>query len=275
MAAAALNESSKDAATTDDKAGKAEAAAVLLKPLAERHHPAILDAVAKHCGTSVDAIDEFELVLYDFDRARLGGLRDELLFAPRQDNLTMCFCSTVGLVQSLAGGSLAAESGVRLISLFDHEEIGSLSAQGADSSFLPAVLKRLSTLRKPPAKQGKAADHKSNHGSPEAFEQMCADSFILSSDAAHAFHPNYAQKYEAAHHPLINGGPVLKVNANQRYMTNAPGQTLVKELARRAGVPLQLFVVPNGSPCGSTIGPMLAGKLGVRTLVRDICSCTQ
>ncbi|KAG7150527.1 Aspartyl aminopeptidase like protein [Verticillium longisporum] len=83
---------------------------------------------------------------------------------------------------------------------------------------------------------------------------------------AHSVHPNYAGKYEASHQPAMNGGTVIKINANQRYATNSPGIVLLQESARHAGVPLQLFVVRNDSPCGSTIGPMLSAKLGVRTL---------
>ena len=133
---------------------------------------------------------------------------------------------------------------------------GSSSAQGADSSLLPAVLRRLAAL---PSRTGAAP-------SPTAFEQTLAASFIVSADMAHAVHPNYAGKHEAAHHPHLNAGPVVKVNANQRYMTNSAGLALLQAVARRARVPLQLFVGSNSQPCGSTIGPMLAANLGVRTL---------
>lgn len=96
--------------------------------------------------------------------------------------------------------------------------------------------------------------------------ETSAKSFFLSSDVAHAVHPNYAGNYESQHKPIIGGGPVIKINANQRYMTNSPGMVLVKKLADKAKVPLQLFVVANDSPCGSTIGPILASKTGIRTL---------
>jgi len=109
-----------------------------------------------------------------------------------------------------------------------------------------------------------------------AYEQTLASSFLISADMAHAVHPNYAQKYESDHRPEMNKGTVIKINAWQRYATNSPGIVLLQEVARRAkpsqdsssvvGVPLQLFVVRNDSPCGSTIGPMLSAALGTRTL---------
>lgn len=93
-----------------------------------------------------------------------------------------------------------------------------------------------------------------------------AKSFFLSSDVAHGVHPNYVNKYESQHKPHLGEGPVIKINANQRYMTNSAGLVLIKQLANNAKVPLQLFVVANNSPCGSTIGPILASKTGIRTL---------
>ena len=95
---------------------------------------------------------------------------------------------------------------------------------------------------------------------------MCSRSFLLSSDQAHGVHPNYGRFYELENRPEVNKGPVIKINANQRYATNSRGLVLIKAVAQKAQVPLQLFVVRNDSPCGSTIGPMLSAKLGLRTL---------
>ena len=168
----------------------------------------------------------------------------------------MSYCSFTALINSVASeSSLKQESSIRLISLFDHEEIGSNTAQGADSNVLPTILRRLSVLG--------LEDHEPNN---TYYEQSLASSFLISADMAHSVNPNYAAKYEPDHKPEMNKGTVIKINANARYATNSPGIVLLQEVARRAKVPLQLFVVRNDSSCGSTIGPMLSAALGTRTL---------
>ena len=230
-----------------------------LKPLSERHHPYILELIAKEAAVDVSDIADFEIILYDTQKSCIGGLNDELIFSPRLDNLEMSFCSTMGLIRSLAAGSaLEKESSIRLISLFDNEEIGSTTAQGADSNLLPTILSRLSAL--PQFATGFGAT------SATAYEQTLSTSFLVSADMAHSVNPNYPSNYETKHRPEMNKGTVIKINANARYASNSPGVTLIQEVARRKNVPLQLFVVSNTSPCGSTIGPMLSAKLGTRTL---------
>ncbi|KAK4106655.1 peptidase M18, aminopeptidase I [Parathielavia hyrcaniae] len=274
---AGLAEAELNKAAEPERESEAEGESdfVPLKALLERHHPALLSLVAAQAGVDVSQIVDFELILYDTHKACLGGLNDEFIFSARLDNLNMTFCSIRGLISSVSSAPLDNDPTIRLVACFDHEEIGSLSAHGADSNLLPAILRRLSVLpgstttttttsttpSSPPTKQ-----QEENPSASTAFEQTLATSFLLSADMAHAVHPNYAAKYERNHTPAMNGGPVVKINANQRYATNAPGIVLVQEVARRARVPLQLFVVKNDSPCGSTIGPMLSAKLGVRTL---------
>lgn len=230
-----------------------------LQSIVERHNEDLIRLVAKELNLESESdIEDFELILYDHAASTLGGLNDEFIFSGRLDNLTSCFTSLHALV-SAADSKLEEEQGIRMLASFDHEEIGSSSAQGADSNFLPNILERLSSLK---------ADgtDESDPLSKSWILETSAKSFFLSSDVAHAVHPNYASKYESQHKPLIGGGPVIKINANQRYMTNSPGLVLVKKLADTAKVPLQLFVVANNSPCGSTIGPILASKTGIRTL---------
>ena len=235
-----------------------------LTAMAERHHPHVIDLIAEKAGVASKDVVDFEMVLYDVQPSCLGGLNDEFIFSPRLDNLNMTYCTVVGLIDSVSGEALEEDPCIRLAACFDHEEIGSTSAQGANSSFLPSVLRRLAAVgassKKPSADITLEADPAA------AFEQTCARSFLVSADMAHSVHPNYAGKYEADHRPLMNKGTVIKINANQRYATNSPGIVLLQECARRAKVPLQLFVVRNDSPCGSTIGPMLSAKMGVRTL---------
>ncbi|CAK7563780.1 MAG: hypothetical protein SEPTF4163_001657 [Sporothrix epigloea] len=265
LVSAELNRTAADAVsivTDSDESTESSstAATAPLQPMTERHHSVLIDVIAKEAGVSADDIVDFELVLYDTQKSCLGGLHEEFIFSARLDNLGMTYCSVMGLLESVAApDSLDDESAIRLISCFDHEEIGSLSAQGANSNMLPAVLRRLSVV---PAASASASDPIS----ATSFEQTCSASFLVSADMAHSVNPNYAGKYESNHHPLINKGTVIKINANQRYVTNSPGIVLLQETARAAGVPLQLFVVRNDSSCGSTIGPMLAAKLGVRTL---------
>jgi aspartyl aminopeptidase len=252
-----------------------------LQTMSERHHPYIVKLIAEHAGAEVEDLVDFEIVLYDTQKACLGGLNNELIFSARLDNLGMTYCAVEGIIESLSSSSaLENESSIRLITCFDHEEIGSTSAQGAASNLLPAVLRRLSVL---PAHHDTASDNsyvkvprEAELDISTAYEQTLSTSFLVSADMAHSVNPNYASKYESDHRPQMNKGTVIKVNANQRYATNSPGIVLLQEVARRAkpsqdsttsaGVPLQLFVVRNDSSCGSTIGPMLSAALGTRTI---------
>ncbi|KAL2846930.1 peptidase M18 [Aspergillus pseudoustus] len=234
-----------------------------LKAITERHHPHIVELIAAEAGVKPNDVLDFEMILFDTQKSCLGGLLEEFIFSPRLDNLNSSYCATAGLIESVADESaLENETTIRLIALFDHEEIGSCTAQGADSNILPAIIRRLSVL---PSKSGDA-------DTSTAYEQTLSTSFLVSADMAHGVHPNWSAKYESDHRPEINKGPVIKINANARYATNSPGIVLLQEVARKAaddggeGVPLQLFVVRNDSSCGSTIGPMLSAALGARTL---------
>jgi aspartyl aminopeptidase len=274
------SDQSQDAANQASSTG--DALFPPLKAITQRHHPYLVELIASELSVQPQDVVDFEMLLFDTQKACLGGLLDEFIFSARLDNLNMSFCAIMGLIDSVAGEhSLRDESSIRLIALFDHEEIGSTTAHGADSNILPSILRRLSVL---PASNFKAADSKSyngteDHGCSTAYEQSLATSFLISADMAHSVNPNYTFKYESDHRPEMNKGPVIKINANARYATNSPGIALLHEVARQAGgepaeagaengtgVPLQLFVVRNDSSCGSTIGPMLSASLGVRTL---------
>ena len=136
------------------------------------------------------------MVLYDTQKSCVGGLNNELIFSSRLDNLEMSFCSTMGLIESVnSSSSLDEEESIRLISLFDHEEIGSKTAQGADSNFLPNIIRRLSVLQGFGGKAQPDAD---------AYEQSLSKSFLISADMAHSVNPNYAVKYETDHKPEMN-----------------------------------------------------------------------
>ncbi|EPS27002.1 Aspartyl aminopeptidase [Penicillium oxalicum] len=235
-----------------------------LKAVTERHHSHFVELVAAEAGVKPEDILDFELILFDTQKSCLGGMLEEFIFSPRLDNLNSSYCATVSLIDSVAEqSSLDNEPAIRLIALFDHEEIGSRTAQGADSNALPAIIRRLSVL---------PSSSSSNTDLSTAYEQTLSTSFLVSADMAHSINPNYAGKYEQDHKPEMNKGPVIKINANARYATNSPGIVLLQEVARKAAaekgepIPLQLFVVRNDSSCGSTIGPMLSAALGARTL---------
>ncbi|ROW17768.1 hypothetical protein VPNG_00534 [Cytospora leucostoma] len=266
LAAAELNRTGETEKEAKEKAAEIDENGEFqpLKALTQRHHPYLIDIIAQHAGVEADGVVDFELVLYDTQKSSLGGINDEFIFSPRLDNLNMTYCSVLGLIESVkSGSSLDDDSSIRLITCFDHEEIGSTSAHGANSNLLPAVIRRLSVLPRANFVESgseKSYDHVNADDIATAFEQTLSTSFF------HSVNPNYQQKYESNHQPEINKGTVIKINANQRYATNSPGIVLLQEVAKKAGVPLQLFVVRNDSSCGSTIGPMLSAKLGVRTL---------
>lgn len=255
LVAAELNRQAKNGEDAVDVAAEVEDTEFSpLKKFSERHHPYVVEVIAREAQVDPSEILDFELLLYDTQKSCIGGLNEELIFSPRLDNLEMSFCATAGLIHSVSTPhALADESCIRLIALFDNEEIGSNTAQGADSNALPAILRRLSVV-------GTSA------GANTFYEQSLSTSFLVSADMAHAVNPNYAFKYESDHKPEMNKGTVIKINANSRYATTSPGIVLLQEVAQKAQVPLQLFVIRNDSSCGSTIGPMLSAALGTRTV---------
>ncbi|KAK9762882.1 hypothetical protein K7432_010932 [Basidiobolus ranarum] len=216
----------------------------------EKHHSVLVELLANELEITGEKIQDFELCLYDTQPSVIGGALDEFIFSPRLDNLMMSHCSINALINSLEEEqSLKEDEGVRMVALFDNEEIGSQSAYGADSHLLEATLRRIQS--------GKNAT---------AFEESIHKSFLISADMAHAVHPNYSEKHEENHRPAMHKGLVIKVNANQRYATTAATSLAIKVLAKKHGIPLQEFVVRNDMGCGSTVGPILSAKLGMRTI---------
>jgi aspartyl aminopeptidase len=208
------------------------------------HHKSLLDLVAKELGVEVSQIFDFELSLFDTNPSTIGGIHNEFIFSPRLDNLMMSFCSLKSLINSEA--TLAADANIRVVALFDHEEIGSESAQGAASTMLLSTIERIAG-----EKLSKEAIRKS---------------MLVSADMAHALHPNYSEKHENNHRPEMHKGLVIKYNTKQRYATTSVTAFVLKHLARKHNIPIQEFVVRNDSPCGSTIGPILSANTGMRTV---------
>jgi aspartyl aminopeptidase len=194
-----------------------------------------------------DAIAAYDLMLYDVQGASTGGVDGELLASARLDNLASCHAAVVALLERPS-----PTDATRGIVLYDHEEVGSQSAAGASSLFLRSVLERLSN-----GYPGSGAD---------AAARAFARSLLVSADMAHAVHPNHADKHDPQHSPKLGGGPVIKVNAGQSYATDAPGAALFERACRDAGFSAQRFVARGDMRCGSTIGPVSAARLGMRTL---------
>ncbi|KAI0069151.1 aspartyl aminopeptidase [Artomyces pyxidatus] len=211
------------------------------------HHSVLLTLLAEELHVSPEEIHDFELQLYDTQPSVLGGLNNEFIFSPRMDNLVSSFCAVEALSEHASANLFSDLKGnVNCIALFNHEEIGSVSTSGAESSLIPSLLQRLSP-------------------SPSLLAQSIAKSFLVSSDMGHAVHPNYASKHEENHKPRMNGGIVIKTNAKQRYASDAIGSFVVKKLVEKKGGKVQEYEVRNDMACGSTVGPFLS-KLGLRVV---------
>lgn len=175
----------------------------------------------------------------------LFGPEEEFIADSQLDNLASCHAGLQALVTA------GEPQGAQLLALFDHEEIGSESYKGASGNFLEAVLRRIFAALQ--------------IGEANA-QRALARSWLLSADMAHAFHPSFARLYEPQHAPAVNGGPAIKINANQRYATSEVGEALFQSLCEAQQVPCQKYVHRTNLPCGSTIGPMSAARLGVPTI---------
>jgi aspartyl aminopeptidase len=185
---------------------------------------------------------DYELCLYDTQPAATVGLNQDFFVSARLDNLLSCYVSTEALLQ--VGGEQTC-----LMVCNDHEEVGSVSAVGADGPFLEAVIERII-----------AADGESS------LSRLLDRSLMISCDNAHGAHPNFADKHDAAHMPMLNGGPVIKINVKQRYATNSLSASMFRQLCADVDVPVQTFVSRSDMGCGSTIGPVTSSRLGVPTL---------
>lgn len=224
------------------------------RSVTEEHHPHFLDTIANSAGVKKEDIVDMDLYLYDTNPAAIAGMHDEFICGARLDNLVGTYTAISGLIESISENSLASDSHIRMAACFDNEEVGSNTAMGAASSFTEYVLRRLC------CSTGTAV------ASATAFEEAIAKSMLISADQAHAAHPNYSAKHEENHRPAFHGGVVVKVNVNQRYATTSTTHSILKQVAFEAGVPLQKMIVRNDSPCGSTVGPILATRLGLQTV---------
>jgi len=198
-------------------------------------------------GAHTEDVLGFDLCLYDTQRAALAGSHNEFLLSSRLDNLASCHAAL--------GALLGAERGLeatRVVVLYDHEEVGSQSASGARSLFLSDLLERLALGFSPK--------------DASALTRAISRSLMVSADMAHAVHPNYVDKHDKQHRPMLGGGPVIKVNVNQSYASDGPGAAAFSAACRACDITPQHFSARNDMPCGSTIGPISAARLGLRTV---------
>ncbi|MBL4638697.1 MAG: M18 family aminopeptidase [Proteobacteria bacterium] len=188
----------------------------------------------------IDKVLDYEISLYDTQKAAVIGLHDDFISSARLDNLLSCYIGLQAIISS-------EQSQASLLVCSDHEEVGSVSSSGASGSFLESVLLRLCP-------------------NIEQQHRMLQRSMMISADNAHAIHPNYADKHDAEHGPKLNHGPVIKTNANQRYATNSETSAYFRHLCEQHDVPVQDFVVRTDMGCGSTIGPITSSQLGIKTI---------
>jgi aspartyl aminopeptidase len=204
------------------------------------------DWIAAAAGVSGADVTNWDLSLFDRTPAAVLGPQGDLLASGRLDNQASCWAATAALCAAEQPGDATA-----VIALFDHEEVGSESTTGASGPLLEHVLERLALAS--------GADR------AQYLAQLAA-SACISADNAHSVHPNYPERHEAAHRPLVNHGPAIKLNHNQRYATAPATAALAQQVFESAGVPWQVFVSRNNMPCGTTIGPLTATRLGIATV---------
>lgn len=205
----------------------------------------LLGYVCDLAGMHRDDLGFYDLHVTALEKPAFVGLDNEFFAAWRMDNLSSVFASLEALLGSDGG------AGIPVLAAFDHEEVGSSTRTGASGPILEDTLRRIAI---------------SLGRSPEEYLQMIHNSTCISADAAHAVHPNYVGKHDPDNHPQFNQGAVIKINSNQRYATDAVGAALWYGLAEKANVPTQEFVGNNAVPCGSTIGPLTATRLGITTV---------
>ncbi|SHI14432.1 M18 family aminopeptidase [Streptomyces sp. 3214.6] len=203
----------------------------------------------EEAGLAAGQVTGWDLMTHSVEPPAYLGRDQELLAGPRMDNLLSVHAGTAALAAVATGGEKLPY--IPVLAAFDHEENGSQSDTGADGPLLGSVLERSVFAR---------------GGSYEDRARAFAGTVCLSSDTGHAVHPNYGERHDPTHHPRVNGGPILKVNVNNRYATDGTGRAIFAAACEKADVPFQSFVSNNSMPCGTTIGPITAARHGIRTV---------
>ena len=202
----------------------------------------LVNYIAKSLNVAVDDILDFDMFLYNTQPATLTGLNKEFVMSGRLDDLSMAHAAITAIIEA------TDDDATCISAIFDNEETGSGTKQGAHSPVLSNLLRRIAEC------QGVNYD---------GFCQAVGRSFMISADNAHAFHPNYAEKYDPTNHPALGGGPVIKINANCKYMTDAHSAAIFKSICNEAGAPCQYFVNHSDVAGGATLGNIFTGQLDI------------
>lgn len=215
------------------------------------------EKLAQAAGAAIGDILSFELCAVDAQAGAFFGLNREFIASRQLDNLASCHAAIEALVQTTVDDSTP------LIALFDHEEVGSESRTGASGTFLPDVMARVVSRT---MTDSEPANDLRGRNLDQTFTRTLANSWMISADMAHAHHPSHPDCYDALHTLKVNSGVALKINSSQRYATNAQGEAYLLKLATEAAVPVQKYVHRADLACGSTVGPICAARLGLRTI---------
>ena len=205
----------------------------------------LMNVITEELRVKADQILDFDLYLYDYTPACVVGVHEEFISSGRLDDLSMVHAGLEALVAT--AGTMPEFT--RVLAIFDNEETGSQTKQGAGSPFLSSILQRIVLA------QG---------GTQDDYFRAVEQAFMVSADNAHAWHPNYGEKYDPTNHPVLGGGPVVKFNAAQKYASDAASAAVFAEVCREAGVPCQRFVNHSDVAGGSTLGNILASSLPLR-----------
>ncbi len=205
------------------------------------------DLLQQQSGIDAARILSWDLAVYDTQKGTTWGAQNEFYSDSQIDNLASCHAA----LRALLDETVLDNENTLVCALFDHEEIGSESNKGADGSFLPTILERIA--------QSVQLDQ-------QHLPRILAKSFLISADMAHAYNPNFPSAYDHDHKVLVNQGPVIKVNVNQRYSSESMSSALFSEWCNQANVPYQYYSHRGDLPCGSTIGPIASAKLGIRSV---------
>ena len=203
----------------------------------------LMNIICSELSIKPEEVLDFDLYLADTTPACTFGVHDEFLSSGRLDDLSMCFAGLEAMIDT------DTTDATKVLAIFDNEETGSQTKQGAGSPFLAMMLQRIALAQS---------------GSVEAWYQAIERAFMISADNAHAWHPNYSEKYDPTNHPVLGGGPVIKFNAAQKYASDAVSAAVFAEICRQADVPCQRFVSHCDVAGGSTLGNILASSIPLR-----------